>query len=353
VQAPEGRRFNCQKKVDLYIAQKQLKVKVNFRGSEGGNKETAKRSKPKKQPCKESGNIPEVRSKTLQEPVLSKRIKKKILDKENKEVKKEKKPKVEGPDMFATDKEMDELEGHEELTQNELDYIAEIDQFMKETNLPLEPTPATKGDGNCWYRAAACQVVFHQIPHKPRNHKSMRQEVCNHLKNLPDQVKEDTINVLYQGKSTGLSSLASRQRKDGQWVDNAGVMVMATALYLERNIHLYGYPTGSETQSRLFSLTKIEGGDQADKHPPLTVFYYDRHYQTLQPAEPEQAIQPAGAEASKPAVAEETREHTESEQTVQHNETEQTPLPVPNDAEQTLQPPENLPPVDPHPEDQQ
>jgi len=34
VQAPEGKRFNCQKKVDRYIAQKQLKVKVNFRSSE-------------------------------------------------------------------------------------------------------------------------------------------------------------------------------------------------------------------------------------------------------------------------------------------------------------------------------
>merc|ERR1712096_227557 len=85
-------------------------------------------------------------------------------------------------EMCVTDKEIDESEENEELTENEIQYIAEIDQFMKETNLKLEPKPATKGDGNCWYRAAACQVILHDIPNKPRNHKSMRLEVSNHLK---------------------------------------------------------------------------------------------------------------------------------------------------------------------------
>jgi len=290
LQSPCGKRFNCQKKVDIFIAENRLKLKnVQFRYcGDSKNVGGVKQPKPKKQPCKESNNIPEKRSKDIPEPVQPKK-KNKQGDKENKAEKKqkEKKPKTEVIDMSATDKEIDESEEHEELTENELDYIAEIEQFMKETNLQLEPKPATKGDGNCWYRAAACQVVFHQIPNKPRNHKSMRLEVSNHLKNLPEQVKEDTINVVYLGRVKGLSDLGSRQRKAGQWVDNTGVMVMATAHYLERNIHLYGYPTGSETMSRLFSLTRIEGGGQADQYPPLTIFYHDRHYQTLQPPQPE------------------------------------------------------------------
>jgi len=289
VQSPDGKRFNCQKKIDVYIAKNNLKLKdIKFRpidGNFGVCKDVSQ--KKKKQPCKESNNIPEEEVKESQKPISSKKKKDKEVDKENKVVKKqrEKKPKTEITEMCVTDKEIDESEENEELTENEIQYIAEIDQFMKETNLKLEPKPATKGDGNCWYRAAACQVILHDIPNKPRNHKSMRLEVSNHLKNLPDQVKEDTINVVYQGRPRGLKDLASRQRKAGQWVDNTGVMVLATAHYLGRNIHLYGYPTSSDSQTRLFSLTSIEGGDQADRFPPLTIFYYDRHYQTLQQAD--------------------------------------------------------------------
>ena len=69
-------------------------------------------------------------------------------------------------------------------------------------------------------------------------------------------MKKDTIDVVFLGKPRGLSDLAHRQRKPGQWVgaavvvtevpwfdlyiqvDNMGVMVLATAHYLKRNIHL-------------------------------------------------------------------------------------------------------------------
>ena len=37
-----------------------------------------------------------------------------------------------------------------------------------------------------------------------------------------------------------------------------------------------------ESSSSLYSLTKIDAGLEADSHPPLTVFFYDKHYQTLQ-----------------------------------------------------------------------
>lgn len=342
VQSPCGKRFNCQKKMDIFIAENRLKLKnVQFRYYGDDKKGCVKQLKPKKEPCKESNNIPEKRSKEIPEPPQPKK-KSKQVDKENKVEKRqrEKKPETELTDMFATDKEIDESEEHEELTENELDYIAEIDQFMKETNLQLEPKPATKGDGNCWYRAAACQVVFHQIPNKPRNHKSMRLEVSNHVKNLPEQVKEDTINVVYLGKPKGLTGLASRQRKAGQWVDNTGVMVMATAHYLERNIHLYGYPTGSETMSRLFSLTRIEGGGQADQYPPLTIFYHDRHYQTLQPPQAD------GQESDKPPQVE-TKESlktvdVEDQETLKPAEVEDQETLNPADVEdqETLKPAE-------------
>jgi len=202
-------------------------------------------------------------------------------DNNSKTTKKYKRRKTEKSDMCVSGEEICEGEENEDLTASDWQYIAEINQFMKEIKLDLEAKPATIGDGNCWYRAAASQVVLHEIPNKPRDHKAMRQEVCNYLKQLPRQVKEDTVNVVYKGKDRGLTDLASRQRKPGQWVDNTGVMVMATAQFLGRNIILYGYP---KSQSRKFSITEIEGRDQADEYPPLTVFYHGMHYQTLRPA---------------------------------------------------------------------
>ena len=43
-------------------------------------------------------------------------------------------------------------------------------------------------------------------------------QVSDHLKSLPSQVKQDTIDVVFVGKPRGLRDLSTRQRKPGQWV---------------------------------------------------------------------------------------------------------------------------------------
>ena len=63
------------------------------------------------------------------------------------------------------------------------------------------------------------QAVLHSIAGAPRDHEAMRGRVCDYLLNeLPDNVKKDTIDVVFKGKPQGLWSLAYRQRKAGQWV---------------------------------------------------------------------------------------------------------------------------------------
>ena len=47
----------------------------------------------------------------------------------------------------------------EELSEDELKYIEDVEEFLSGTDLSLTPSPPTKGDGNCWYRAAAAQVL--------------------------------------------------------------------------------------------------------------------------------------------------------------------------------------------------
>ena len=133
------------------------------------------------------------------------------------------------------------------------------------------------------------------------------------MKQLPEDIQETTISIVFNGKKRGLNELVGRQRKAGQWVDNTGIMVLTTAhylgryihptlseyvkittklncthiyshlhiIYLCRNIHLYSYPTPGDS-TRQFSLTKIEAGAGAEAEPPITVFFYDKHYQTLQ-----------------------------------------------------------------------
>ena len=62
------------------------------------------------------------------------------------------------------------------------------------------------------------QAVLHSLPGAPRGHEAMRRRVCDYLKDLPDKVKKDTIDVVFKGKPLGLTNLAYRQRKLVQWV---------------------------------------------------------------------------------------------------------------------------------------
>ena len=56
------------------------------------------------------------------------------------------------------------------------------------------------------------------------------------MKQLPEDIQETTISIVFNGKKRGLNELVGRQRKAGQWVDNTGIMVLTTAHYLARYI---------------------------------------------------------------------------------------------------------------------
>ena len=79
---------------------------------------------------------------------------------ETKLVKKAKKTKKEaGPEELDA-VEDDVSEGSEDMDVVNESYLEEIAKFMEATDLGLIPDPPTKGDGNCWYRAAAEQVFI-------------------------------------------------------------------------------------------------------------------------------------------------------------------------------------------------
>ena len=69
-------------------------------------------------------------------------------------------------------------------------------------------------------------------------------------------------------------------------MDNAGVMVLATALYLGRDIQLYSQAPAATKDTNELSITRIDGRGETADLQPLSVFFHSRHYQTLTPPTP-------------------------------------------------------------------
>ena len=166
--------------------------------------------------------------------------------------------------------------------EKDLEYCRQVAEFLATTSLPLTPSlPPTLGDGNCWYRAMATQVQLAKIPGKPPTHTGLREAVADHLKMLPKDIKERILALLLGGRRRGMAGLSSVYRRDGQWLDDDGVMALATADFLGRDIVIYGVRV--EGSKRPFSEIRVEGGGGADaeSQPPLTVFLHASHYQSL------------------------------------------------------------------------
>lgn len=269
VQAPDGKQFDSQKKLNSYLARNKMQLKISLDGPVENRLDPEEISHSIE---KKSDRSPEEQDEVVKE------VKKKV---------KSKKGETAVTDKSLTNEDIDE-ECDRKFCHQDRCYIEEIDKFMKETGLNLKAFPPTKGDGNCWFRAVSDQVVIQNIPNKAKNHRALRLEVCDHVKMLPEDIRETTIAIVFNGKKRGLSEMVARQRKAGQWVDNTGIMVLTTAHYLARNIHLYSYRSETRDNTRPYSLTKIEAGPGAESYPPVTVFFYDKHYQTLQPDTPKQ-----------------------------------------------------------------
>ena len=60
-------------------------------------------------------------------------------------------------------------EDDEALGADEEEQLATLSSFLASTSLGLRPHPPTRGDGNCWYRAAAAQVWPRGVTHTTTN----------------------------------------------------------------------------------------------------------------------------------------------------------------------------------------
>ena len=100
------------------------------------------------------------------------------------------------------------------------------------------------------------------------------------MKQLPQDISDNIVNTVFKGKMRGLRNLAFRQAVDGQWIDDNGVVALATAHLLRRNVDIYAFPppNGGDFAAK----TTVEGGAVAANFQPLSIFYHGNHYQALQ-----------------------------------------------------------------------
>ena len=80
--------------------------------------------------------------------------------KEKSSVKRAKKTKNESKEEIDAAQDDVSEAGSEDIDVVNESYLEEIAKFMEATELGLVPDPPTKGDGNCWYRAVAEQVIM-------------------------------------------------------------------------------------------------------------------------------------------------------------------------------------------------
>ena len=162
IEAPDGKQFDSQKKLNSYIARNKMNVKINIDGP------------VEKSKSKETEETEDDKNSATEEETDSS-TKEAVPDTRKKTGKTKKEDTVE-TDRNLTNQDIDE-ECDREFCQQDLIYIEEINKFLAETELQLQARPATKGDGNCWFRAVADQVVSQNIPDKARNHRALRLEV--------------------------------------------------------------------------------------------------------------------------------------------------------------------------------
>ena len=112
-------------------------------------------------------------------------------------------------------------------------------------------------------------------------HKILRRQVCENVKRYPEEWKKNIIDLEFKGKLRGLTDFVYRQKKDGQFTDDKGIITQATAYYTGRNIKVFSETGGSVP-------TVLEGGGEADSNEPLAVFLHGKHFQALVPFQDKQ-----------------------------------------------------------------
>jgi hypothetical protein len=143
---------------------------------------------------------------------------------------------------------------------------------------------ATPADGNCWLHAITDQILLHDLPGVPRDHLELRRAVVAAIPSMEryaewrdsvlPAVEEDTLEPQER-----MDRFVARHSRPGEWTDAAGIMVAATALFLGRQVKIFG---SANIRPEGPGFTLIESTPGSGALEPLTVCYWQEvHYQSL------------------------------------------------------------------------
>ena len=158
-----------------------------------------------------------------------------------------------------------------------------LDHIQK-YNLGLRERASIPGDGNCWYSSNVDLVKHHKLK-APGDPNELRLAVTNTLKNHPQ--KSQWIRSLFHGKSRSFNRFVKEHSVPGTFVDNFGLLVLATSEYLNVTYHIVG------TSNNEKDPVTVIGNKDGDSNVVFHLGYYQDdtdqgghqagHYQSLEP----------------------------------------------------------------------
>ena len=149
-----------------------------------------------------------------------------------------------------------------------------LKEHIKQHRLGLIFRDCTRGDGNCWYRACADQVVLHNLPDFPRDHMALRLLITSRIPSLPQY--DYWLMNHFGGNVAAFDRFLDHHSQDRAWTDDYGIMCHASALILQHEIMV----VGTNNKDGYFILESVPG---SEKLALFAIGYYHdaRHYQSL------------------------------------------------------------------------
>ena len=183
----------------------------------------------------------------------------------------------------------------------------QIEEIIRQTELPFKLDDITVGDGNCFTRAVLQQCQRNPVKNylrsrqvNLRNYMELKKNVCQFM------MKESNVPMLREFKvrfeaRQGEARLRGEHAhtwnqywmtmaKDGEWVD--AVFVQATAWYLFSDIHLI--PTATATKENpFFTINGNYTYETASCPGPALLLGYNSnlHYQSVLPIDEHRRVQ--------------------------------------------------------------
>ena len=145
--------------------------------------------------------------------------------------------------------------------------MTELTEHIRKYNLGLREREAILGDGNCWYSTNVDLIKLYDMK-APREANELRKAVTNSLHDHPQKMY--WIKTQFRGKVQKFSKFVKEQSIPGTFIDRNGIMVVATADYLNVAYHIAGTSNNSQTP-----VTKL-----CDECPNRRVFHVGYYQDT-------------------------------------------------------------------------